>query len=1141
MECITQTIKMTSGYKQLEDCVRNGKMPVSLSRVKEGALPYLIGLASKEFGRTFVVAKSDYAARRLFEEYPYNKIFLPMQQTELGIIEVKSNEVSGERMAAIDAIIKSKNAAIFLSADALRYKMRPLERVREGSFSLSPGDIIKPNDLAKKLVLLGYERSAMIEGMGQFSGRGEIMEVFIPGRAHPYRISFFDDEIESIREFDCDTQRSFGDDKKRIEIYPASELIFDDEEREQILKRLEQKREGRLGEYAQRCAFELKENGYFANAEAFTGLLEQSGTIADFAPEATIFTLGLADVEKSCDDGDRSAAAMLAASIAEEGAFGWENDCKYAMEDVAQRYCDRIVDISDIGVSAGLPHTKDIDMGMRQAVALPVFSDLAQAVRARAKAGGKVYLFAASRAKGLSEALLDEDIEAPLTTGEPIEKSGIRTIAGAISSGFEIEEQNALFLSELEIYGNSKKKKQKRRRKESDREFLAELKPGDIVVHELHGKGRFLGIKNIEMGGINADYVELEYRDGEMLYIKTDQIDRISRYIGPGSDDEDMKLSKLGGREWSSQKAKARASVKKLAEDLIDIYSQRERMKGYSFSPDTVWQSQFENSFEYDETPGQTDSIEKIKRDMESGKVMDRLLLGDVGYGKTEVAMRACFKAVMDSKQVAVLVPTTLLARQHYDTFKRRFTGFPVNIALLTRYTKKPAELMRKIEEGSVDIVIGTHKLLSKSLVFKDLGLLVVDEEQRFGVSHKEKIKDMKRSVDVLTLTATPIPRTLEMAMMGIRDMSTIDTPPLGRKEVQAYVVGFSWGMVREAVMKELARGGQVYFVCRRIGQMDELMRGIKAAVPEARIGVAHGQMSETEFDRSITSFYEREYDVLLCTTIIESGIDIPSVNTLIVYEADKFGLAQLYQLKGRVGRSTLRAYAYFTHNEQGTLTELAEKRLAAIRDFTQFGSGMRIAMKDLEIRGAGNILGAEQSGHMAKVGYDLYCKLVKREVAQAMGKPIEEDRECSVELGVSAYIPSSYIEDEMLKLDMYRRVAVVNSLERAKKVRSEFVDRFGEPPAEVESLLWAALLGAFGKRAFIASIIRKPKVFELKFSESAEGRVDMVKLMRLCSAQPKKTMLRRSTPPAVLCDANVKKVYVELLHLLDQISRCIT
>lgn len=1139
MECITKSIKMISGYKQLEECMRNGRMPVSLSRVKEGALPYLTANIQEEFGRVFVVCKNDYTARKLFEEYPFKKVFLPSQPTELGVIEVKSNEVSGERVAAIYTIVK-QNIAIFLSADAMRYKMRPLNKVMAGAFYLSVGDVIKPAELASRLVSMGYERTAMIEGMGQFSGRGEIAEVFVPGKVHPYRISFFDDEIESIKEFDCDSQRSFGRELQRIELYCAGEMILDKEEREAVSEYLSEKKSGRAGEYASRYRFELEENGYFANLEAFSATLPETCSIADYAPEATIFTVGLADILKGCDESDCRNAAMLSAVLAEGDAFGCENDCRFSISEFIDNYRDRIVDITDIE-STPIKGALKIDMGMRQSVQFNSFSDFEKSIDSRAKAKGRVYLFASSRAKGLSDALLDDGIEAPVTTGELIENYGIRTLAASITSGFEIEELNTIFLSEADIYGSVKKKKLKKRRVKDDKEFLAELKPGDYIVHEIHGKGRFLGIKNIEMGGISADYVELEYRDGEMLYIKTDQIDRISRYIGPGSDDEDMKLSKLGGKEWANQKAKAKASVKKLTEDLLAIYSSREQIQGYAYSPDTPWQSQFENSFEYEETPGQSESIEKIKRDMESSKIMDRLLLGDVGYGKTEVAMRACFKATMDSKQVAVLVPTTLLARQHYDTFKKRFTGYPVNIALLTRYTKKPGELIKRIEEGSVDIVIGTHKLLSKSVVFKDLGLLVVDEEQRFGVSHKEKIKDMRRNVDVLTLTATPIPRTLEMAMTGIRDMSTIDTPPLGRKEVQAYVVDFSWGLVREAVLKEMARGGQVYFVCRRIGQMDELVRRLAVNVPEARVGVAHGQMSETEFDRTITAFYEREYDVLLCTTIVESGIDIPSVNTIIVYEADKFGLAQLYQLKGRVGRSTLRAYAYFTHNEEENLTELAQKRLSAIRDFTQFGSGMRIAMRDLEIRGAGNILGAEQSGHMAQIGYDLYCKIVRKEMSEALGNPVEEEKECTVEIGLSAYIPKTYIEDEMLKLDMYRRVAAVNSLERAKKVRGEFVDRFGEPPQEVENLLWAALLSAFGKKALVSSIIRKGKVFELKFAENAEGRLDIPKIMRICMSDKRNFQLRKSTPPAVLVNANMAKVYVEMLHLLEQISHCIT
>ena len=560
--------------------------------------------------------------------------------------------------------------------------------------------------------------------------------------------------------------------------------------------------------------------------------------------------------------------------------------------------------------------------------------------------------------------------------------------------------------------------------------------------------------------------------------------------------------------------------------------------EGYRFSPDTVWQRQFEDNFGYTETPGQMESIEQIKRDMESSKIMDRLLLGDVGYGKTEVAMRACFKACMDSKQVAVLVPTTLLARQHFATFKERFQGFPVRIEMLSRFTKHPGAVLDNLATGRTDIVIGTHKLLSKTVHFKNLGLLVIDEEQRFGVSHKERIKDLKRDVDVLTLTATPIPRTLEMAMTGIRDMSTIDTPPENRQEVQAYVVGFDWGLVRDAITKELARGGQAYFVCRRIGEMDALAAGLKRAVPEARVVMAHGQMGEQEFEAAVTSFIEREYDVLLCTTIVESGIDIPAVNTIIVYEADKFGLAQLYQLKGRVGRSRLRAYAYFTYLGGEVLNETAAKRLEAIREFTQFGSGMKIAMRDLEIRGAGNMLGAEQSGHMAGVGYSLYCKMVKEEVAAAMGQPLPKERETSVELSENAFIPSGYIGDEGLKLDMYRRVAEADTLEKARAVREEFADRFGPLPREVENLLGASVIRGFAGRAGIASVVRGRDSIVLRFDPSAA--VDLRKLSALCAGNPR-LMQRRSTPPAVVFQLKGGGGYRQLLQVLEQIRHCIS
>lgn len=665
-----------------------------------------------------------------------------------------------------------------------------------------------------------------------------------------------------------------------------------------------------------------------------------------------------------------------------------------------------------------------------------------------------------------------------------------------------------------DIYGRVRKTGVRKKRRRTEEDIFSDLSPGDFVVHEVHGKGKYLGLKTLDAGGVTAEYMEIEYRGGDKLYIPTAQIDRVQKYIG--SEDAPPQLSKLGGREWETAKTKARESALKLAFDLVDLYAQRFESKGHAFPKDTVWQKQFEEAFEYEETEGQRESIEEIKKDMESPRVMDRLLLGDVGYGKTEVAMRAAMKAVTDGKQVAVLVPTTLLARQHIKTFRERFRDFPVTIEGLTRFSKgRHKEVLEELRRGKVDIIIGTHRLLSSDVQFNDLGLLIVDEEQRFGVTHKEKIKLLKQSVDVLTLSATPIPRTLEMSLVGIRDMSTLDTPPSMRKQPYSYVMRYSDGLLRDAVMREIGRNGQVYFVCRRINEMDKLVADVKRNVPEARVAAAHGQMSEAELERVVGGFIDGEYDVLVCTTIIESGIDIPSVNTIIVYEADKFGLSQLYQLKGRVGRSDKNAYAYFTYLGDGGMKENAAKRMAAIREFTQLGSGFKIAMRDLQIRGAGNLLGPEQSGHMANVGYAMYCKLMREAVATAKGKHVEAEFETAVELGVPAYIPDSYISGQTDKMDIYKLISKIRTVADAKAAAKELADRFGKIPREVNNLIVTATVKSYAAAAGIASVIKKTDGIELKYSETVDPNVK--KLLKIVSGRANDVILRPSTPPALI------------------------
>ncbi len=1137
MKCITDNLERTEEMIRLLEMVRGGQLPCSLLRVAPGAKPHLFSELAKKSSKTvFVVCATDYEAKKQFEgSYYINKLYIPSPHIEQRLVEAKSAEASAERVMGL-CLLREGGKTVYLSMDALLYKMRDPENFYERFLHIEKGMVIPPLQLMERFVTLGYERTSLVESVGFCSGRGEIIEVYPPNSESPLRITFFDDEIESIRFFSGDTQRSFGEELAQITVPPASEFCLTDDEQNELIHYFKTNPNQKLRDAAGRIVYDLEQSRTFANIEAYSGVFSKSSTIVDYGKESLLLFDDFAASEADYEKRENSRLALFREIMLADDAFGCESACRITPADCLERYAQISIDTAGIKEEKRLAQRK-IDFNMRSAVGFRGNMEmLADAALARVKDGYQIYLFAGGKTKQLSQQLGEYGILAPALAGKTLEAPGVCCVPARIEAGFEIPGQKALYLSESELFGGTRKQAKRKAVQERNENLLGDLKPGDIVVHEIHGKGRFLGLKNMEVGGARADYIELEYRDGDKLYIQTSQIERVQKYIGPG--EGEIRLSKLGGKEWDSAKAKAKSSIKELAEDLVELYRQRSLLKGFRFSKDTVWQNQFEDSFEYEETPGQLESVRQIKRDMQSGKIMDRLLLGDVGYGKTEVAMRASFKAVMDSKQVAVLVPTTLLARQHYETFKERFSGFPVRIAALSRFTRDAEQTIKDVNEGRVDIIIGTHKLLSKKITFKDLGLLVIDEEQRFGVSHKERIKDMRKNVDVLTLTATPIPRTLEMAMTGIRDMSTIATPPEERKEVQAYVAEFSWGLVREAILKEIERGGQVYFVSRRITGMDEIAKKLHEIVPEARVVTAHGQMSEPVFEKNVTAFYERGYDVLLCTTIIESGVDIPSVNTIIVYESDKFGLSQLYQLKGRVGRSSLQAYAYFTHLKEDKMSETAAKRLAAVREFTQFGSGLKIALRDLEIRGAGNILGAEQSGHMAQIGYSLYCKYVKEQVHEAMGDSISEEAESTVELMVNAYIPSWYIREEEQKLDMYRRVQAASTLEEAKAVRAEFAERFGKVPPEVENLLGASVVRGYAARAQIASVIRKGNVIEIRFRENAS--IDLPKLMAVLQNYQKIAEFRRSTPPMIVLKPRKSGVYTEMLQMMEQIRHCI-
>ena len=1114
-----------------------GERSCSLVRVAQELRQHILHLLYEKTGRDILyVLPSEYHARRAYDNYIYPEhILLPNAQAEMRPVEAQSSEARHGRVQALDRL-RSKGGVVFLSPAALLFKMRPPTTFYGQYLTIKEGDITSPQALLRSLTAAGYEYAPLIEGVGQVSGRGEMTEVYAPGFAHPLRITFFDDEIESIRTFDVDSQRSFGAGLQTVEIPPAHEFSMEQDESEQLQNYLCGITTTKLESLRESYLFSLRETGSFSNIEAYMDVLQDKCSILDYAKKPILIFDGCSAIMGEQTTREQSMQAMFAEILADDAAFGCEVLHLWQAQEFLEKYTGCMLDLEGLQPHTLFAKAHKLDFHTRSTVGFAGNADLlAEAIRMRIQGGYRVYLCAGGRQTSISGALQERDILVPL--GAKLKAPGVSMLPLSISEGFEAESVKAVFFSEEDILGKRTRKSSSAKRRTKEIGLLADLHAGDIVVHEIHGKGKYMGLKTMEVAGVSADYMEIEYRDGDRLFIPTAQIGRIDKYIGP--DEEETRLSKLGGREWENTKTKARASVKQLAENLVDIYRERSQAAGYQFSEDTVWQRQFEDNFGYIETPGQLECIEQVKQDMESTKIMDRLVMGDVGYGKTEVAMRACFKAVMDSEQVALLVPTTLLARQHYKNFVERFSGFPIRIEQLSRYTKKPKTVLENLISGKTDIVIGTHKLLGKNVKFKNLGLLVIDEEQRFGVSHKERIKDMKREIDVLTLTATPIPRTLEMALTGIRDMSTIDTPPEIRKEVQAYVAPFDWGLVRDAILKELNRGGQVFFVCRRISEMESLAAGIQKAVPEARIISAHGRMTEAESEAVMNAFVEREYDVLLCTTIIESGIDIPTVNTIIVYEADKFGLAQLYQLRGRIGRSNLRGYAYFTHLSGDNINPIAAKRLEAIREFTQLGSGMKIAMRDLQIRGAGNILGAEQSGHMSNVGYNLYIKMVREEVLQTMGKPVVPEIETTVEMGEDAFIPDAYIEDEGLKLDMYRKVAEADTLKKAKAVQEEFIDRFGPIPRPAANLLGASVIRGYGTRAGLLSIVRVRDTVQMKFAEHIRPDVNM--LLAAIKSERGRAELRKAEHPYIVYGLKKGGSYTEMLQFMDKIRHCIT
>ena len=1029
-----------TGMIRISGCVNSQKshMMYALS----GGFPYKV-----------IACSSESKARQVYEEYKFlsDETYLyPAKDLLFYQADIRSRELVKQRMEVMEAILSGKAVTVVTSFDGFMDALLAKETIKERIIHISAEDTIDMEEMKYRLVEIGYEREEQIEGPGQFAVRGGILDVYPLTEEQPIRIELWGDEVDSIRTFDVDSQRSI-ENLQKVEIYPASEFPKEGEKRVSFLDyfapedtilfldepvRLREKGEGVENEFIEAQKKRLESGYELTDAEV------KLYTTDEIIEKMNAFhSIGFFAIEMRCN------------GLKVRGSY-------------------------HLQTKSVNPYNSSFEL-------------LTQDLKRLKRNGYRVVLLSGSRtrARRLAEDLRDYDLSSFFSEemDREVKDGEIMTTYGHIAEGYEYPMLKFTVISETDIFGKVKKKKKRKTYEGRKIQSFTELKPGDYVVHENHGLGIYQGIEKIEVDRIAKDYMKISYAKGGNLYIPATQLDLIQKYAS--ADAKPPKLNRLGTQEWTKTKTRVRGAVKEIAKDLVELYAARQKQQGFVYGEDTVWQREFEEMFPFEETDDQRVAIEAVKRDMQSNRIMDRLICGDVGFGKTEIAIRAAFKAVQENKQVVYLVPTTILAQQHYNTFCQRMKDFPVRVDLMCRF-RTSAQQKKTIEDtkrGLVDIIIGTHRVLSSDLKFKDLGLLIIDEEQRFGVQHKEAIKKLKENVDVLTLTATPIPRTLHMSLIGIRDMSVLEEAPNDRMPIQTYVMEYNDEMVREAIERECARQGQVYYVYNRVEDIQEVAARVQRLVPDVNVAFAHGQMRERELEKIMYDFINGEIDVLVSTTIIETGLDISNANTMIIHDADQLGLSQLYQLRGRVGRSNRMAYAFLLYRRDKMLREVAEKRLAAIREFTDLGSGFKIAMRDLEIRGAGNLLGAQQHGHMEAVGYDLYCKMLNEAVKHLKGEMDEETYTTTIDINVDAYIPDAYIPNEYQKLDIYKRIAAIETDEDMEDMMEELIDRFGDIPKKVEKLLEVARLKALAHSVYLISIEQKGDRYIFTMYEKAK------------------------------------------------------
>ena len=1113
MRAFTEPLQELEEFQKIQQALKKQSIQVTgCIDAQKAHFIYAAGAAKKKL----IVTYSELRAKELYENYRLfdkNVLFYPAKDLIFYSADVQSNLLVQQRIRVLQKLMEEEEVTIVTTMGGIMDHLLPPEVFQKQVETVESDSEFDMELWKKKLTAMGYERVGQVEGSGQFAVRGGILDIFPLTEENPVRIELWGDEIDSIRSFDVESQRSI-ENLDRIRIYPAGEFIADDGRIKKGLAVLEKEAKRLADQF-----FQERKTEESARLKAFAEEVKQSLTqwkqmsvldglapyfydrmvsFAEYFPKEALVVLDEPNrlweeaqaIEKEFRE---SMTNRLEKGYVLPGQMNLLCESQTASEKLQKHRCMGLCMLEAAGPQWHFAEHFSIDVRSVNTYNNS-FELLVKDLQQWKKKGERVILLCASRtrAKRLAEDLRDHELRAFYSEDADriVQRGEIMLLYGSAHRGYEYPLIKFLVISESDIFGKEKKKRKKIRHYEGKTiHSFSELSVGDYVVHENHGLGIYRGIEKIEVDKVTKDYMKVEYAGGSNLYVPATQLDVIQKYAD--SQAKRPKLNKLGTQEWGRTKTKVRSAVKNIAKDLVQLYAARQREEGFCYGEDTIWQKEFEETFPFDETDDQLEAIEAVKHDMESNKIMDRLICGDVGYGKTEVAIRAAFKAAQESKQVVFLVPTTILAQQHYNNFVQRMKDYPVRVDLLCRF-RTAAEQKKTLEDlkkGLVDIVIGTHRVLSKDVQFKDLGLLIIDEEQRFGVTHKEKIKKLRENIDVLTLTATPIPRTLHMSLVGIRDMSVLEEAPMERVPIQTYVMEYNEEMVREAISRELARGGQVYYVYNRVNTIVETANKIASLVPEARVAFAHGQMKERELEKIMYDFINGEIDVLVSTTIIETGLDISNVNTMIIHDADNLGLSQLYQLRGRVGRSNRTAYAFLMYRRNKMLREVAEKRLHAIREFTDLGSGFKIAMRDLEIRGAGNLLGAEQHGHMEAVGYDLYCKMLNESVKELKGETQpEEEFDTVIDLDIDAFIPERYIKNEFQKLDVYKRIATIESEEEYDDMLEELMDRFGEPPKAVQNLLAVANLKAMAHRAWLTEIAQKGDQIRFTMFERAKA-----------------------------------------------------